>query len=233
LKKAYRRCENKVAEFELYSIETVEDALGLDDAYEEVMNIVESMPDVYKQKDFRTRAKKKYDDMASVIDEVWTQAIEEYNEQEKLLREEEMAKQTDDARTSGYKTLKTNRLSRVEWFISALNGRKYYNKLTKLLIKDGTSALARLKGYSEYDDYKERLESAVEYAKNLPDEPEYNDIPSNSSDTETDKDREDKYTEQQTTTEKKTEATTQPVTEATTEVPTEATTEMPVQMEIP
>lgn len=227
LKRAERRCEKMVSEFELYEIKDVKDALGLDDEYDKVMDVVESMPDVYKQKKFRKRAKKKYDLMSSVVVEIWDTAIKEYNSEQEKIRADEMDKQADDARTAGYASLKSSRIQRCEWFISAINSRSYYNKLTRRLISDSNSALTRCKGYSEYDSLKDRLKSAISRAEELPDEPEHNNIDKSKVDDETDSDRDKKYKEEKRTTE---EVTTEATTEVpTTEIPTtEATAVTPV-----
>lgn len=233
LKRAERRCEKMVSEFELYEIKDVVTALGLDDEYDKVMDVIESMPDVYKQKDFRKRAKKKYDMMNEVIVEIWETAIKEYNQEQEEIRLAEMEKQADDSRTAGYTSLKNSRINRCQWYINAINSRSYYNKLTRRLIKDSTGALARCKGYSEYDKLKSDLERAVDRAKDLPEEPEHNDIPKDKTDDETNSDRNDKYQEDKKTTEAQTTTET-PVTEApTTEIPTTEITPIDVQPEQP
>lgn len=193
LKRAIRDCEEEVAEFELYKINNVESALGLDDAYDRVMATIETIPDVYKQRGFRTRVKKKYDLMNAVIDKVWTKAITEYQEKEQEKRNKQMQIDADEAETQGKATLRSNRIDAVEWYIDKLNGRHYYNKLTKRLIKDAEAKLSRCEGYSVYEDLSERLNSVITYCKGLPKAPESNDIPSNSSDYETDTDRNNKY----------------------------------------
>ena len=185
--------EEEVAEFELYKINNVESALGLDDAYDRVMATIETIPDVYKQRGFRTRVKKKYDLMNAVIDKVWTKAITEYQEKEQEKRNKQMQIDADEAETQGKATLRSNRIDAVEWYIDKLNGRHYYNKLTKRLIKDAEAKLSRCEGYSVYEDLSERLNSVITYCKGLPKAPESNDIPSNSSDYETDTDRNNKY----------------------------------------
>lgn len=193
LKRAIRDCEEEVAEFELYKINNVESALGLDDAYDKVMATVETIPDVYKQRDFRTRVKKKYDLMNNVIDKIWTKAIEEYQEKEQEKRNKQMQIDADNAETSGKTTLRTNRIDAVNWYIEKLNGRSYYNKLTKRLIKDAKAKLARCEGYSVYSDLAKNLSAAIDYCKNLPKAPETNNIPRDNSDSETDRDRDNKY----------------------------------------
>lgn len=193
LKRALRECESKVAEFELYKINSVDTALGLDSAYDEVKAVVESIPDVYKQKTFRERIKKKYDLMNDVIDKVWTKAITEYQEREQERRNKQMKIDADDARTTGRATLRENRISAVNWYIEKMRTRNYYNSVTKLLIKDSKKKLERCKGYSAYDELKSSLNDAIAYCKGLPEEPEYNDIPENSSDSQTNEDRENKY----------------------------------------
>ena len=157
------------------------------------MATIEDIPDVYKQKDFRTRVKKKYDLMNAVIDKIWTKAIQEYQEKEQEKRNKQMQIDADNAETDGKATLRSNRIDAVEWYIDKLNGRHYYNKLTKRLIKDAQAKLKRCEGYSVYEDLSERLNSVIDYCTGLPKAPESNKIPSDKSDYETDTDRNNKY----------------------------------------
>ena len=154
--------------------------------------------------------------------EDWATAISEYNQGVSEQQEKQYKIDADNSKTAAKETLKANRIAKVEWYIGKINGRKYYNDVTKLLIKDARTALGRCKGYSEYSNLKSSLGSAESYAKGLPDEPEHNDIPENNSDKSDD--YKDDYNDKPVTPSTEAPTTEQVTTEAVVE---QETTETP------
>ena len=226
---AYNKAVDLVKSFEKFSVGSLTEALQLDDLYKECMDALSNCSDQYDVSGLKKRAKDRYDLLNKTVVEDWAKAISEYNEGVSEQQEKQNKIDADNSKTAAQATLRDNRVAKVEWYIGKINGRSYYNDITKLLIKDAKTALSRCEGYSDYDSLKSRLNSAESYAKNLPTEPEHNDIPEDSSDR--DKDYQNDYKDEPATTTQAPTTTEAPTTESievTTEVPTSIeTSEIP------
>ena len=58
----------------------------------------------------------------------------------------------------------------MESYITALYDRTLYTSEVQTMITDAQNALSDYESYSDYNDLKDRLDSAISYAQNLPTE---------------------------------------------------------------
>lgn len=182
-----QKAEAAVEAFINYTILTVEDAVKLDDNYQSTIELIDAVSDSYSTAELSQRVKQRYDKLSAIVEKDWKEAISEYY---KDLSEQETKQaqiDADDGKTAALEYLKTNRVNKVNWYISALNSRNYYNEVSKVLIEDAKNALARCTGYSEYDSLKNNLQTAIKRVEELPEAPETNQIP------ESDEDGDDSY----------------------------------------
>ena len=142
--------------------------MNFEKEYNDVMKVIEEIPDEYEQTPYKERAAKKYKSLDK--------------EQKREEAEKQMKIDAEDAANKADTTLKKNRIKKAQWYIDELNGRDYYTDVTKELIRDGKKALKRVKGYSEYDGMKAAFDAAVMRAKSLPTEPETPEIPEGPAD---------------------------------------------------
>lgn len=182
LEMAKKEAETAVTQFEGYKIKSAKKALALDKEYDNVIAVIEEIPDEYVQAEYKKRAAAKYESLKKVVEDKWQKAIEEYKKAEADKREKQQKIDAEDAATKAGDTIKKNRLKKAQWYIDQLNGRSYYTETTKLLVKDGKKAIKLLKGYSEYDSYKKAYDTAVERVKKLPETPEDPETPENGDD---------------------------------------------------
>lgn len=182
LQQSKDEAEKAVAEFEDYKIKKAKDAINFEKEYNNVITVIEKIPDEYEQAPYKERATTKYDSLKKIALEKWQDAIKEYKEQEADKKLKQQKIDAEDAANKAKETLKENRIKKVQWYIDTLNKRSYYTSVTKALIKDGKKALKKVKGYSEYDELKKNYDAAVKRAKKLPEKAEEPDIPQNSGD---------------------------------------------------
>lgn len=182
LSAAKKEAERAVTSFEKYKIKDVKSASAFEDKYNEVMAVISKIPDEYEQTPYKERATTKYDSLKDIVKDKWAKAIKEEREAavDRQLKQQKI--DAENAATQANNTLKANRIKKAKWYIDTLKKRKYYNQTTKTLIKDGKKAIARLKGYPEYNTYKGSYDHAVERAKKLPKKQEKPDIPGTGSD---------------------------------------------------
>lgn len=174
--------EKAVSEFEDYKIKKAKDAINFEQEYNNVIAVIEKIPDEYEQAPYKERAAAKYNSLKKTAMEKWQDAIKEYKEQEAEKKEKQQKIDAENAANKAKETLKENRIKKVQWYIDTLNKRSYYTSVTKSLIKDGKKALKRVKGYSEYDELKKKFDEAVKRAQELPEQAEEPEIPKDSSD---------------------------------------------------
>lgn len=180
--KAYNLAKQKVEDFLHYDIICVEDALGLDETYANVLNYIEKINDNYKSSDLRKQVADYYDLLTKEVITDWKKYFAEY---EKLQKEQQEAEQKLNAQK--YKEqaaylLKENRIQKAEWYLLELGKREYNTEVTQILLADAEVAIDRLKGYSVYTSYLERFESVKERVNNLPTEIIMPEIPEDSED---------------------------------------------------
>lgn len=174
--------EKVVSEFENYKIKKAKDAINFEQEYNNVIAVIEKIPDEYEQAPYKERAMTKYTSLKKTAMEKWQDAIKEYKEQEAEKKEKQQKIDAEDAANKAKETLKENRIKKIQWYIDALNKRSYYTSVTKLLIKDGKKALKKVKGYSEYDELKKNFDEAVKRAEKLPEKAEEPEIKQGSDD---------------------------------------------------
>lgn len=182
LQQSKDEAEKVVTEFEQYKIKKAKDAINFEKEYNNVIAIIEKIPDEYEQASYKKRATTKYNSLKKEALEKWQDAIKEYKEQEADKREKQQKIDAEDAANKAKETLKENRIKKVQWYIDTLNKRSYYTSVTKELIKDGKKALKKIKGYAEYEEIKKNFEEAVKRAEKLPVKAEEPDVPQNSGD---------------------------------------------------
>lgn len=182
LEAAKKEAENAVSEFEGYKVTNVKTAMAFEKKYNEVLSVIEEIPDEYEQTAYKERAAKKYNSLNKEVMDKWQDAISEYqiDKVEKAQKQEKV--DAEDSLQKAKETLKKNRIKKVQWYVDALNGRSYYTDITKLLIKDGKKALKRIKGYPEYDEWKKKWNAAVKRAEGLPEQPDDSSLPPNGYD---------------------------------------------------
>ena len=193
LENAKKVAEKAVTEFEKYKIESVEEALAFEQKYENVITIIEDIPDEYEQSTYKERAAKKYETLNEEVMTSWRDAISEYEAEQQEEREKQAKIDAENAMNKAQETLKKNRIKKLQWYTDKLNKRSYYSSVTKLLIKDGEKALKRVKGYSEYDSMEFAWNAAVDRAKALPEAPETPEVARSGEDNK--KIDKDKYTD--------------------------------------
>jgi penicillin-binding protein 1A len=177
-----KEAETAVTEFESYKIKSAKDAINFEKKYNNVLAVIDEIPDEYEQSSYKERAATKYNSLSKEVIKKWQKAIKEYEEQQAEEREKQEKIDAEDAANKAKDTLKKNRIKLARWYINMLNKRSYYSSVTKLLIRDGKTALERLEGYSEYDSIKSEFDAAVTKAKKLPTVPETPVIPEDSKD---------------------------------------------------
>lgn len=174
--------EKVVTQFEQYKIKKAKDAINFEKEYNNVVTIIEKIPDEYEQASYKKRAATKYNLLKKIALEKWQDAIKEYKKQEADKNKKQQKMDAEDAANKAKETLKENRIKKVQWYIDTLNKRSYYTELTKELVQDGKKALKKIKGYSEYDEMKKNLEEAIKRAEKLPLKPEDPEIPQDGDD---------------------------------------------------
>jgi penicillin-binding protein 1A len=167
-KEAYKKANNAVKAFENFYIQSIDDALGLDDKYASIVDYIDKVDDEYKAGNLRKRASKHYDLLTDTVMEEWQTYIDEYYDSEKTLATAKQEEALEDSKISAQNQLKQNRINKAEWYITELNNRNYNTSVTQLLYKDAKKAVKRLKGYDEYSSYKSRLASAKTRIDGLP-----------------------------------------------------------------
>lgn len=182
LSAAKREAEKAVTTFEKYKITDVKTATAFESQYDEVMGVIARIPDEYEQGPYKERAVTKYNSLKDIVKKKWQKVIDEAKEAEADKRVKQQKIDAEDAATEANNALKANRIKKAKWYIDSLKKRKYYTSTTKELIKDGKKAIARLKGYPEYDSYQSSFDSAVERARKLPTKQDTPDIPGSGPD---------------------------------------------------
>lgn len=171
-----------VSAFEKYKIKDIKSASSFQGEFDKVMGIISKIPDEYEQTPYIERATKKYNSLINIVKEKWQKVIDE----EKAAEAERLQKQqkvdAEDASAKANSTLKANRLKKAKWYIETLKKRKYYTSTTKALIRDGKTAIEKLKGYDEYNTYKKSFDSVAERAKKLPKKQNKPTVPADNSD---------------------------------------------------
>lgn len=171
-----------VSAFEKYKIKDIKSASSFQGEFDKVMGIISKIPDEYEQTPYIERATKKYNSLINIVKEKWQKVIDE----EKAAEAERLQKQqkvdAEDAAAKANSTLKANRLKKAKWYIETLKKRKYYTSTTKALIRDGKTAIEKLKGYNEYNSYKKSFDSVAERAKKLPKKQNKPTVPADNSD---------------------------------------------------
>lgn len=177
-----KEAENVVSAFEDYKIKNAKTAMNFEKEYNKVLAVIDEIPDEYEQTPYRERAVAKYNSLSKEVLDKWQKAIEEYQQQQIEEKKKQQKMDAEDSANKAKDTLKKNRIKKIQWYINALNKRSYYSKVTKLLIRDGKKALARVEGYSEYESLKASFNAAVSRAKKLPKVPETPVVPPGPSD---------------------------------------------------
>lgn len=173
LEAAKKEAENVVSAFENYKVTSVKTAVAFEKRYNEVLAVIEEIPDEYQQISYKERAAKKYDSLNRTVMDKWQDAISEYQVDKVEQAQRQQKVDAEDSLKKAAETLKKNRIKKIQWYIDTLNKRSYYTDVTKLLIKDGKKALKRVKGYTEYDGLKKKWDDAVKRAEELPEQPDY------------------------------------------------------------
>ena len=168
VKQSYDIANNNVKLFEMYYISSIDDALGLDDYYKEIESYIDLCLDDYLKGKLRKRAAKHYNQLQDNVMEDWQKYIDEYNASEKAVATARQQEELDNSKLAAKEALKQNRINKAEWYLAELYNRNYNTSVTQLLLSDAKTAIARLKGYSEYSSYKERLDSAESRISGLP-----------------------------------------------------------------
>lgn len=174
--------DKAVSAFEKYKIKDVKTASAFESEFDKVMAIISKIPDEYEQTPYIERVTKKYDSLIKVIKDKWQKVIDEEKAAEVERQQKQQKVDAEDAAAKANSTLKANRLKKAKWYIDTLKKRKYYTKTTKALIRDGETAIEKLKGYTEYNSYKRNFDSAAERAKKLPKKQNQPTIPADGSD---------------------------------------------------
>ncbi len=182
LKEKINKAETAVAAFMGYTILTAENAINLEDNYQTVIDLIDAVGDSYSTAELSQKVKKRYDKLSAIVEESWKDAISEYYKDQAEKETKQSQIDADNGKTAALEYLKANRINKVNWYITALNNRNYYNEVSKVLIEDGKHALERCYGYAEYDSLKTSLESAVKRVQKLPEAPETNQIPKTEED---------------------------------------------------
>lgn len=177
-----QEAEKVVAAFEKYKIKDVKSAAAFESEYDTVMAVIAKIPDEYEQTDYIKRATSRYNSLKGVVKTKWQKAIKELeaDELERLKKQRKI--EAEDSANKANKALKANRLKKAKWYTDTLKARKYYTSTTKALIKDGTKAIKRLKGYKEYTSYKAAFDKAVTRAKKLPKKDNSSTVPKDGTD---------------------------------------------------
>lgn len=160
--------EVAVLSWEKYKINNVQKALSFKKKYDEVVSIIEKIPDEYEQKTYKERAAAKYDSLNDKVLSKWQDAIKEYQENQRNQAAAQSKIAAEDSARKAEAELKKNRINKLKWYTDQLIKRTYMTNTTKLLIQDGGKALKKVEGYEEYDSMKQRWEAAVRHAEGLP-----------------------------------------------------------------
>lgn len=182
LRESLAEAREAVKNFKSFVIYSIDDAMKVADKYAECLAVIDKVTDEYKQKNLKEQAAEHYQDLTLEVKEKWDKYIDEYKKNQKELAEKERQKAIDDSMNLAVENLKQTRINKAEWYITTLQGRSYMTSAVQALIEDGTEAVKRCKGYSEYSDLKSRWDNAVSRAKGLPEPPSEPDIPEDNED---------------------------------------------------
>ena len=156
--------------FEKFYITSIEEAIALDDKYQEVIGVIEAIDDAYESSNFMKRAVKHYDLLNDDVIKNWNKYKEEYYADSEKQAEADAKVAAEDSKLEALRLLKENRLARADWYLGKLRARKYNTDTTQLLVADAASIIDRLKDYKEYDDYKAKYDEQVSRINSLPTE---------------------------------------------------------------
>lgn len=171
LQDAINRAKKAVENFIGFSIMSAQEALELDERYSDCLATIEEIPDEYKQLKYKEQAAEHYDLLSGEVKSTWLKQIREYNKKKSEQALADAKTKAEDSLHNAKAQLKQTRIDKAEWFINTLSERHYYTDVTKELINQTKEAVERLKGYSEYKNYKTRCDYAVSRAKKLPKPP--------------------------------------------------------------
>lgn len=184
IQKAFDIAKPKANEFVTYTIRTVDEALSLDKTFATVVSYLDAVNDSYKTKTLLQKCTKHYDKLKAVVKNKWTKYIKEYNKSEakRNAMREKMA--VENSKKAAANNLRQNRINKAEWYLAELNNREYNTDITQLLYKDAQTAIKRLKGYSIYNSYVTRLQSAKAHIDSLPKKITMPEIPEDDEDSD-------------------------------------------------
>jgi len=183
IEKAFSIAKPKAEDFILYKIGSVEEALGLDSKYAEVISSLDGVGDNYKTKKLKEEVSAHYDKLKVAVKSKWKKYIKEYNETEARKKQDQEQMAIEDSKQNASNALRQNRISKAEWYLTELYKRKYNTDITQLLYSDAKISIERLKGYSVYTSYKNRLQNVKKYIDGLPLEIEQPQYPKDNEDT--------------------------------------------------
>lgn len=179
---AYNTAKEKVNAFLKSTINSMDDALTLDNRYAEIVSYIDKVDDEYKSNKLRKKASKYHDLLSEVVVNDWQSYIDEYSESQRKQAEAEQKGRIQTSKEQAAKALKTNRIQKAEWYLTEIYKREYNTEVTQLLVSDAEIAVQRLKGYSEFKSYKSRLKQAKDFVSKLPTEIIIPEIPQDDED---------------------------------------------------
>lgn len=172
IEKEVEAAETKVEEFEAFNIESVDDAKGVEENYQSVLDVIGQIEDDGRQADLRNRAAAKYELLSGEVLSAWQDLIEQDEAEEQEKAENERIIKAQESKEAALSALHDKRVELVEWYISVLKERTMYTQYIEKLITNAQTALEACSGYSEYESLQNQLSSASTAARNLPTEQE-------------------------------------------------------------
>ncbi len=165
-----QKAEDAVSEFEAFQINSEEDAVSLDEKYNEALTVIDAVNSEDDKEQLLKRAAYKYELLSSEVKESWNNAAKVITSNNQKQKDSENSLAAQKSLEKAKQEEIDSNVDLVNWYIDQLNARSLYSSYVEQLIKEAQSALGQCNGYDKYDSLNSSLQKAINRVKSLPKE---------------------------------------------------------------
>lgn len=165
---AYKEAQDAVESFEDFQINSVSDAQSLDSKYQDVLDLIDAIPDTSRQTDLKERAEYKYSLLSGDVASTWQQKIKEQEQADAEQKKIDNANAADASLSQAQSDIAGIRYGIVQQYIAYFNSVTVYTGTVDSMITSAETALANCSGYSQYNSLASQLHAAENTAKSKP-----------------------------------------------------------------
>ena len=165
--------EQMVTAFEKETIDSAADVYEIRSQHEAISEKLNQLESGEERKALFDRTEIRWKEFSDIIDTM-TEALRIYDENQKLLKQQERQKADEEAVLNRQQQEIQDRIHGFETALQMLEDMKYRSSDVDSLVTTAITKLGELYGYTDTDAYRVRLENAIKRIQTLPTETQWN-----------------------------------------------------------